>query len=538
MPSFRITSGADAGNVLSLEKSTLFIGRSLENDIVLNDSAVSRSHAKIVCRKGRYFIRDLGSTHGTFVNEVRDNHELLLADGDRVRVGATEMVFEATASEADSPPPPEPGPTSEDVSLDEAIAYSMPAEISTIGTGLSDKHAEMLSRVADAIRSVFEIDALLTTLMDAVFEVLQPERGAILLLDEDSGVLRFKIKRPASEEIVVSQTIIDYALRERMSLLVSDTAEDQRFSAAKSIMSESILSAICAPLVLKDRVLGVLYIDTQSHFIRYHKDDLALLNIIAANTAIAIENARLVEERINTQRLAAIGLTVAGVSHYIKNIMTGIKGSADLIDHAIDKRNIDLVTKIWPTLKRSNEKLAELCRDMLNYSRRGELSRRPCDINAIIEEIADSQRERCRLADVELILELDDDLPNCEVDPGPFCDAVLNLLTNAVEACQETPDAQVRLRTMESADVPGAVAVMVQDNGPGIPDEARDKIFQPFYTSKAAQGTGLGLALTLKAAEEHGGRIAVDSQPGEGTVFTLLLPVGGDERIPPLDEPA
>src|SRR5690606_24274915 len=97
--------------------------------------------------------------------------------------------------------------------------------------------------------------------------------------------------------------------------------------------------------------------------IRYNQDELALLNIIAANAAMAIENARLVRKTIEAQRLAAIGLAVAGVSHYVKNILTGIQGSSDLIDHALERDDMALIRQIWPTLKRSNAKMAELARD-------------------------------------------------------------------------------------------------------------------------------------------------------------------------------
>jgi two-component system NtrC family sensor kinase len=527
-----IRTGQDAGQIFRLDKEAITIGRSPNCDVVIADRSASRSHAQIVFRDNRHYARDMGSTHGTFINDVHNNQEMLLSDGDVIRIGVTELVYQGDTVEQ-----PIMGIGQKPVAplSAETIAFSIPVEKPSEAKGLSPEQLEKLSRVADSIQSVLDLDELLGALMDVLFEILHPDRGVILLRSDLAGPMETRIKRPVEGELQVSQTIIDHAVSERMSLLVSDTAEDQRFSEAHSILAQAILSAICAPLVCKDKVLGVLYIDTKAQLVRYQKEDLALLNIIAANAAIAIENAMLVKEKLEAERLAAIGVAVAGISHYAKNILMGMSGSAQLIDTGIEKNDFEMVQKVWPVQKRATAKISTLIKDMLSYSKEREPNMEEGNLNKVIEETFENQASRAEQMKVELILSTDESLPDSLFEFSAIHDTVLNIAGNAIEACQEIEGARVILKT-ETLPVEGMLCVSITDNGPGIPPDIQKKIFEPFFSTKGSQGTGLGLAVARKSAEEHGGKLLLESSPGNGAAFRLLLPMESAAQITSADD--
>ena len=539
MPHFLVKSGADQGRVFPVAGDLAALGRNPENDIVLTDSAASRYHAQVRRRGSQYCIRDLASTHGTFVNGARAAEELPLSDNDVVQIGDSELIFKmaeapekqlarlpAGPAETGSPEAVE-GPPIANL-RGETIAFSMPARKVSAGEGVSERHWEVLSRVAEAIQSVFDLNELLSTLMDMVFDIFHPDRGAVLLREEPDGPLRPKVRRPGHGELRVSQTIIDHAVQRRMSLLVSNTGEDQRFSAAQSIVAQSILSAICSPLVCKDKVLGALYIDTQGRLICYQEGDVALLNIIAANAAIAIENALLVQQKLEAERLGAMGTAVAGISHYVKNVLFGISGSSNLIETALASDNYRVVKEIWPVLKRSNQRIGSLVQDMLTYSKKREPAWEQGNLNAVLSEVFESQASRAEKAGVELALELDETLPDSPFEPKAIHDTILNIVGNAIEACEQTPGARVILRS-SAGPGPQELCAWVIDNGPGIPLEIQKRIFEPFFSTKGSRGTGLGLAVARKTVEEHQGRLLLESAPGKGSVFRMVLPLQSAE---------
>ncbi len=523
MTDLLVQLGADAGHIFPLIKETTTLGRHSDNDIALNDATASRFHAQIFCDSQNCRIRDLNSTHGTFVNNRRAEPELELTPNDLIRIGATEMRFRTGETTASASLQFAPADTPY---LDErSIAFSLPITERS-REALSKQHLQRLASVAEALQSVFDLDELLGALMDMLFDIFKPDRGIILLRDETTGDLIPRVKRPRHENQPISATILKKAIDGHIALLISDIAGDERFNAAESIVAQSILAAICCPLVCRDKVLGVLYIDTKSHLLTYQKEDLTLLNIIAANAAIAIDDALLVQQKLEAERLAAAGLAVANISHYIKNLLTGISGSSQLIEMGLEGQNLKIVQEAWPILKRANDRIAGLVRDMLTYSRKREPEIEEGNLNDLLKEVCESQAPRAELAHCSIILELADDLPLSYFDPHGLHDTLLNLVGNAIEACEAIPDSRITLRSGYNPETDN-LWVWITDTGPGIPENIRKRILDPFFSTKGSRGTGLGLAIARKTLEEHGGHLSVESEAGNGATFKIRLPRAG-----------
>jgi len=235
---------------------------------------------------------------------------------------------------------------------------------------------------------------------------------------------------------------------------------------------------------------------------------------------------------VHSERLAAIGQTVAGLAHGIKNILHGLKGGRYLVDVGIAKKNNEKLSKGWDMVKRAIERTSDLVMDLLSYSKERQPQYEPCAPNAIAAEVCDLVRERAEQEHTELVCEFDPAIGQVLMDPHTLHTVLLNLLSNAMDAClfdQESGKRwQVAVRT--AAETDGMNRFEVSDNGTGMSDEVKEKLFTSFYSTKGQRGTGLGMLVTHKLVEEHGGRIEVETAFGQGTTVRVWLPYRTEEQ--------
>ena len=298
-----VESGDHSGMIFPLREPVISIGRAPDNTIQIIDTRMSRNHTAVLQNEGRWFARDLGSKNGTQLNERPLASDTQLNHGDRLQVGDTIFTFEteghAVAGE---------GSIGVQVVSDTGILAQETFEVGrAMGTesqlGLTSRLApgdserlSVLYKVTEIIGSVLEQDVLLEKLLDLIQEFLEPDRSSVLLYDEKTGVLVPRvIRRPehAQDDIVISNTIIEQAVRDKVAVLVSDAASDNRYSSQASIVIQRIHSAICAPLIVREEVVGVLYVDRRRSNSNYEAFDLMVIAGIANQAALAISNARL-----------------------------------------------------------------------------------------------------------------------------------------------------------------------------------------------------------------------------------------------------
>jgi PAS domain S-box-containing protein len=235
---------------------------------------------------------------------------------------------------------------------------------------------------------------------------------------------------------------------------------------------------------------------------------------------------RLERELVQSERLAAIGQTVAGLAHGVKNVLQGFRGGSYLVDIGIEKQDTEKLKKGWAMIQRNIASTSDLVLDLLSYSKQREPEFEACDPNAVVRETALLMDEMARSHDIALTTDLDPHMGEVVMDPRTLERALLNLVTNALDACIFDADTakrfQVSIKTRRESH--GWVQFRVSDNGIGMTAEVKAKLFSSFFSTKGHRGTGLGLLVTRKLIEEHGGEITVDSQAGKGTIFTVRLP--------------
>jgi PAS domain S-box-containing protein len=228
------------------------------------------------------------------------------------------------------------------------------------------------------------------------------------------------------------------------------------------------------------------------------------------------ERKRLEEELLRNERLAVLGKMAAHISHEIKNPLMLIGGFARQVlkDIAQDpQKNLEKLQIIADEVHRLEDFLAEVG----SYAKFSEPQKRPGDLNVLIQETCLRLEPSLRENNIELGLELDPHLPEMQFDPGHLRQVILNIAKNGIEAMEAGGTL-----TITTGRQVGRVFVQIRDTGTGIPQEVRDKIFQPFFSSKS-KGSGLGLAISQKIIEAHQGEITIDSEPQKGTRVTIFL---------------
>jgi PAS domain S-box-containing protein len=235
---------------------------------------------------------------------------------------------------------------------------------------------------------------------------------------------------------------------------------------------------------------------------------------------------QLQRELIENERLSATGQAVTGMAHYIKNILNGLQGGVYIVNTSLKKNKPDLLPKGWVMVQKNIGKISDLVMNMLIYSKEREPSCENCSPNDIAEEVYGLVQEKATQSKVKLIKDFDLSINQCYLDPSGLHRCLLNLVTNAIDACihdpQEGKDWSVVIRTTKEGD---GVRIDVVDNGMGMTKEVQDKLFERFFSTKGGKGTGLGLLVTRKIIDEHGGAISFESEPGKGATFSLRFSV-------------
>ncbi|MCU0689638.1 MAG: ATP-binding protein [Phycisphaerales bacterium] len=605
-----IIQGPDKGKVFELpDNEPQLLGRSSEA-LPIGDNTVSRRHAELTPDAGDWYLRDLGSQNGTFINGVIITDRVKLRPGDQIRIGVTLLTFGRT-----EPPPASPvrllSGDRMDTSIERALASNEDSVILALDRALDSSgpggswaggshfgHATSMSSASSAggssgggspaanLRAIYRLSALVSTLperdrllegvLELIFAELNPERGCVLLLEDGHvpvpAAVRFakpKIQpkgqarssgsaKPAGNapptppstpatppaSFDVSRTILMHAIDRGEGVLSTNAMNDPRFRKGDSVQRLSIRSAICVPIRSGDRTFGAIYIDSSAGSAGFNAEGLSLMNAIGQQTALALAVNTLMDQKLQTERLATMGETVAMLSHSIKNILQGLRGGADVVEMGLKKDDLKVARGGWPIVRRNLDRIINLTMNMLAYSRPRTLDLELVKLAPMLDECASLLAEQCRVRGVGLIVDADPDMPPVPLDVGQLHQAMMNLMTNAIEAVDPrsgvvtvrasfTPASGQESKARAGQPSRGEVHIDVIDNGPGIPPEIQRRIFEPFFTTKGIRGTGLGLVVTRRIIEQHKGTITLRSDLTRGSTFSITIPVDPDANIDP-----
>ena len=546
LASLLVVRGANVGTHYLIRETKQRLGRDSHCDIPLEDSEASRTHAEIDYVDGKYVLRDLGSSNGTFVNGVRIT-EHTLCIGDRVQIGKRLMLFRLEFRPF--------GPNDNDVDIvqnviSEASQIVGRVEIekqlqdqtndwtakiqSSKASNDAKSHWEIMYRTALAVSRTLDIDQLLHQILELIFQWVNCDRGCIMLSDLETGELipscrRNRRANVASHRMTISKTILDYVTKKEEGVLTSDACVDERWNASASISASGIREAICVPMKGRYGSVGVIYIDTSVSAGQYavkpekvfNEEHLKMLVAIGHQAALAIEDTNYYQSMVQAERLAAMGQTIATLSHHIKNIVQGLRGGGYLIDQGIQGGDMGAVQSGWRICERNQERIESFVMDMLTMSKDRKPNRTNVDLRTVVEDVIELTNARATEKSIAIRWNRPDMFRNMMVDGEAIHRALMNLVGNAIDACTDKPDGCVEILLCESKE---SARIQVRDNGVGIAPNDLGRIFSMFESNKGNRGTGLGLPVSLKIAKEHGGTIEVRSEVGAGTEFELLLP--------------
>ena len=295
----------------------------------------------------------------------------------------------------------------------------------------------------------------------------------------------------------------------------------------------SAYAVAVAPLIAKDRLIGVIFADNLYSNAPIEADDIQLLDTIAQQAALTIDNALTYQalqsaqrELVSAERLVAVGEMAARVSHEIRNPLATIGG----FGHSILKKPNDesAVKRKARVIVSEVARLEELLTDLLDMARARPLQRAPESINEIVEHSLLLAEADIRSYNVAVECAFAPDLPMLCVDRARLLQALLNTIRNGAQAMTDGGDMNIATRLSEETDensdeIREWIEIEIADSGTGIPERALKRVFDPFFSTKVS-GSGLGLPVTRRIIDDHGGRIEVRSREGEGTTFVFKLP--------------
>ncbi len=323
MEKISIIEGKNKGEIFELIEVETFLGRESNNQIVIKDSSVSRRHCSIKNYDGQFFINDLQSLNGTFVNDqAAKNH--LLQDGDKIRVGDFVFLFEGRSLNNRSVTTTIYFDKSR-IDLSKSLQISLEEVVGAMARDLS-----ALLKISAKINSLRKIETLQTELLNEIFEVIPAQSGAILMIDENEDVADvFGLNLDSGNtDLTISQTITSQVFNEKKAVLANEVAINQNLSGAESLLQSRTSSVLCAPMTLFEKSIGAIYLATSRERISFDESHLRFLTAVAAISAVAIENVKNIEflekENLRLREETLFSKNMLGKSAAIKKVLAFI----------------------------------------------------------------------------------------------------------------------------------------------------------------------------------------------------------------------
>ena len=445
--------------------------------------------------------------------------------------------------------------------------------------GRSVDELRALGEVSQAVNSTLNLEIVLSTIVAKAAQLSGAEAGAIYVFDDRRrefhlrgtyGMDQALIDSLTQRRIGLDNPNFTQALAQPELVQIADLKEQPTSAVNEIILRAGFRALLVAPLLRGKNVVGMLVIRRRTPG-AFSQNTVDLITTFAAQSAVAIENARLFQNvetsledlrttqdrLVQTQKLASLGQLTAGIAHEIKNPLNFVNNfsgvSAELIDELretldrvkADEKTLSEITELTNTLRDNLDKIVQhgrradaIVKNMLLHSREGSGEHRPVDVNALVEESLNLAYHGARAEKQGFKINIekffDPTAGKVDVFPQEITRALLNLISNGFYAAskrkeQDNRDGYEPTLLASTKNLGDRVEIAIRDNGTGIPPQVREKMFNPFFTTKpAGEGTGLGLSISHDiVVKQHSGSIEVDYAPGEYTEVRIVLPRTG-----------
>jgi signal transduction histidine kinase len=442
-----------------------------------------------------------------------------------------------------------------------------------------------LGEVSQAVNSTLDLETVLETIIAKAVQLSGTDAGTIYVFDELSEEFQVHASFGMAEELVealkqrhikLGETMVSAVTMERRSIQVADTQKEDSSLVLDMILRAGFRALLTVPLLGANRTIGALVVRRKTPG-EFPKRIVDLLQTFAAQSVLAIDNARLFDEvqsrtrelagslknlqvaqdrLIQTEKLASLGQLTAGIAHEIKNPLNFVNNFSAISTELVEELKQALAgAPLEDKLRISTGEIAQMLQDnldkvvqhgkradaivknMLLHSREGSGQHRPVDINSLVEESLNLAYHGARAEkqgfNITLERSFDPAAGQADVFPQDITRVLLNLISNGFYAATkrkaETGDGYEPTIVTSTRSLGDRVEIRVRDNGTGIPSEVKEKIFNPFFTTKpAGEGTGLGLSISHDViVKQHGGSIEVETKPGAFSEFIIVLPRAG-----------
>lgn len=396
-------------------------------------------------------------------------------------------------------------------------------------------HLDLLLQSAIQLNSTLDLNLVLKSLLSEATRLVGAENGFILLR---SGA-EWTIHLSSSESEQFSHSIASHAAESGQTLLLVDAYSDPRFLNTASVQSSGVRSILCAPLIWGGEVRGAIYLDNRLQTGIFKKEHQQLIEALSRQAAIALENAALHEERerihdqamararkelaetqaqlLSASKMAAVGELAAGIAHELNNPLCAIALNLDSVSAQLTEPKLNRRIEI---MSQAVARCRSIIDNLLRFSHPGAAEVKPFGLHEVVAQALELMHFQLREIQVEQQLEE----AVIEGNASSIAQVLINLLGNARDAVPSS-GGRIAVRCFQDG------VLEIEDNGCGMTEETRERLFEPFYTTKQpGRGTGLGWSVSYQFLKEHAAGIEIESAPGEGTLVRLKFPTLGPGR--------
>ena len=379
----------------------------------------------------------------------------------------------------------------------------------------------LLIEATKIVNSVLNIDSLLGLIMDVATRSISADRGTLYLIDRATDELWSKVAQGVDMveiRLPVGKGLAGYVARTGEIVNITNAYQDARFNPEIDKKSGySTQTVLCMPMRNREGVIIGVFQLLNKRTGHFGPEDEAFIDALSVHAAMALENAQLAQRMVEGERLSAVGRMASSILHDIKNPLATMRLYADIIRRGSHTQD---PAQLADQMIRQIDRFNDMAEEILDFAHGvSEISIESVALGEVLDPLV--RFIETDLASHKIVLVRDIQYEGtCQLDVDKLARAVYNLTSNAVDAM---PDGGTL--TLSTASTNGYMVIGIGDTGPGIPEEVRSRLFEPFFTHGKRHGTGLGLSIVKKIMDEHRGRVDVDSTIGKGTIFRLFFPL-------------